>query len=308
MVKQSGITEEEIQTAVTEVHEKATNAASTFLLASANSFCNIRTDHPAHFVPDLSTRAFAAVDVAYTIGTAIDNVFSDKAWAQKLVSSAYSTGNSLMSTFVSVMKPRSFLETAPIHGQMESEANRIIAKYKSKIYEADSKEKQLAAEEDRIVAEKREKKKKIYWEQHAEEKAELDTKIDRLTSESQPLKEQASQLSLQISKLQSEMAPLTPAETEQERLQSLLRDLRSQRASLGIFKGKEKKAIQAQIDELENTLPNVKNQAEQERTDVVTATREKIAPLQKELDSLSEKIRDIETQINEAKYELTRDR
>lgn len=65
---------------------------------------------------------------------------------------------------------------------------------------------------------------------------------------------------------------------------------------------------QAQIDELENTLPNVKNQAEQERTDVVTATREKIAPLQKELDSLSEKIRDIETQINEAKYELTRER
>lgn len=308
LIKQSGATEEGIQVAVTEIYEKSINAASTFLIASANSFCNIRTDHPAQFVPDLSSRSFASADVAYTLGTAINNLFNDKAWAQKLVSSAYTTGNTLLSSFITVMRPRSFLETAPIHGAMESEANRIISNYKSKISESNNKEKQLIAEEERIAAEKQAARNSAYWEAHATEKSELERRLAELNKNLESYERPKADYEVRIAEFLGEANTLTPAETERNHLQSILRDLQNQRASLGIFKGKEKKALQAQIDETEVKLSSIQSLAAQQRADLQANIQRKIYPIQQKLDEILEQIHHVEDEINEIKTELTRDR
>lgn len=254
LVKQSCASEEDVQAAVTEIHKKATAAATVFLTASVRSFVNIRTDHPAHFVPDLSTRSFAAVDIAYTMGTTIDKIFGDKAWAQKLINSAYSTGNTLMLTYINAMKPKSFLETAPIHSEMELKANCIIAGYKSKI------------------AENREKQKKIYWEQHAEEKAALDQEKETLSAKVEDWNTKI--LSL----------PEIKAETQIEaKIQALLQE----KSALGLFKVKEKKALQEQIDNLAS--------GDLERA---KASKEAaVLPIQAQIDAANARIAEIDEEL-----------
>ena len=254
LAKQSCASEEDVQAAVTEIHEKAIAAATVFLTASVRSFVNIRTDHPAHFVPDLSTRSFAAVDIAYTMGTAIDKIFDGKAWAQKLVSSAYSTGNALMLTYIGAMRPRSFLETAPIHSEMENKANFIIAGYKSKI------------------AKNQEKLKKIYWEQHAEEKTALDQEKETLSAK--------------VENWNAEISSLPEIKAEAQ-IKAKITALQQEKSALGFFKVKEKKAIQEQIDKLAS-----------DDLEKAKASREAaILPIQAQVDAATTRIAEIDEEL-----------
>ena len=117
------------------------------------------------------------------------------------------------------MKPRFFLEAAPIHYEMEKKANCIIAGYKRKI------------------AENQEKQKKIYWEQHAEEKASLDQEKETLSAK--------------VENWNSEISSLPEIKAE-ARIEAKIKALQQEKSALGFFKVKEKKVIQEQINNLES--------------------------------------------------------
>lgn len=254
LAKQSCASEEDVQAVVTEIHEKAIEAATVFLTASVRSFVNIQTDNPAYFVSDLSTRSFAAIDIAYTIGTAIDKTFGGQAWAQKLVSSAYSTGNTLMLTYITTMKPRFFLEAAPIHYEMEKKANCIIAGYKRKI------------------AENQEKQKKIYWEQHAEEKASLDQEKETLSAK--------------VENWNAEISSLPEIKAE-ARIEAKIKALQQEKSALGFFKVKEKKVIQEQINNLAS-----------DDLEKAKASREAaVLPIQAQIDAATVRIAEIDEEL-----------
>lgn len=120
-----------------------------------------------------------------------------------------------------------------------------------------------------------EARKISYWNTHAAEKTAFETekvalaeRVDTLTKELEVL----------------------PENSTVKQLESQIATLKKEKDSLGLFKGKEKKAIQEQIDSLNGRL-----------TTANTAKNNAVAPIQAEIDNLNKRIKEIET-------ELTKDR
>ena len=120
-----------------------------------------------------------------------------------------------------------------------------------------------------------EARKISYWNTHVAEKTAFETekvalaeRVDTLTKELEVL----------------------PENSTVKQLESQIATLKKEKDSLGLFKGKEKKAMQEQIDSLNGRL-----------TTANTAKNNAVAPIQAEIDNLNKRIKEIET-------ELTKDR
>ncbi len=113
--------------------------------------------------------------------------------------------------------------------------------------------------------------KKKYWEEHAEEK-------QRLEAERADLEDQIDELKDQIDEL--------PICKEIEKTLKEIDAKTAERDALGIFKFKEKKALQAQIDEL--TLKKARQENQR---------REETAPLKRKIDAHEKRIKEIEDEF-----------
>lgn len=114
-----------------------------------------------------------------------------------------------------------------------------------------------------------------YWNEHADEKAALDSEKASLES--------------QISEVTNQIAAL-PEKVTVDDIEGQIAAKTKERDSLGLFKGKEKKAIQAQIDDLAHRV-----------TDAKKAFETAVAPHNESIDKLKARIAEIEA-------ELTKDR
>ena len=120
-----------------------------------------------------------------------------------------------------------------------------------------------------------EARKVSYWNTHAAEKNALETEKAELT-------EKMNNLTTQIEML--------PENNMVEQFESQIEALKKEKDSLGIFKGKEKKALQEQIDRLNDCLAAAN-----------TEKKNAVAPLKAEIDKLNKRYKEINT-------ELTKDR
>lgn len=148
--------------------------------------------------------------------------------------------------------------------EAKSLRKNLIHDYELKIKEIKEKEKEEA-----------EKRFDEYWLKHADEKVVLET-------------EKAS-LQKQIISLEAEISNI-PGNAEKENFQKRINTLSAEKDSLGIFKRKEKKAIQKKMDEANLELKKVVD---------------KIEPIQKEIEK---KIEPLQNRINEINTELTKER
>lgn len=85
------------------------------------------------------------------------------------------------------------------------------------------------------VKEESERAKKLYWEEHSEEKAQLEAERDRLKAETLELENRMNSL---------------PISKQKEATMRQKEALQQEMSKLGVFKNKEKKALQVKIDEL----------------------------------------------------------
>ena len=112
-----------------------------------------------------------------------------------------------------------------------------IAEYNAEIARLENakKEEERAEEEAKRKAEEEEAKKRFeeYWAEHAEEKKTLE--------------EEAASLKKQVNELKNELENV-PEKAEKDEASKQLRSLLVKRESLGIFKIKEKKVVQEEID------------------------------------------------------------
>ncbi len=106
--------------------------------------------------------------------------------------------------------------------EAKASRRRSIAGYEAKI-----------AEIKKAIAQKKQAAKEAYWKEHADEKASLEREKAQLDAECAPVRQQ-------IAALQSAVDELNAGITA----------LEQQKKGLGLFKGKEKAAIQEQIDAL----------------------------------------------------------
>lgn len=139
------------------------------------------------------------------------------------------------------------------------------------------------------AAEEKAKRVKAYWEEHPEAKADLEERKAELEREIRALRGK-------IGKLE-ESKKSVPALAERTRICKQIDDLTTQKNSLGLFKGKEKKALQEQIDALIVKRTEQERIVDSQRAEIDT----RIAPIQEELDERKRALDYIE-------QELTRDR
>lgn len=157
----------------------------------------------------------------------------------------------------------------------------------------------IAEQESRIAA---------YWDAHAEEKQHLETELDTLQNQLNQLQEQVAPYNYEILKWKTKRKAETPAQEEKKKLEEQISDLRTEKNNLGIFKGKEKKALQAQIDELISRLPAINESIEAEEKEQIKLCNDKIREIEQQAKPIKDKIAAAEKRINEIKAELTKNR
>lgn len=114
-----------------------------------------------------------------------------------------------------------------------------------------------------------------YWAEHQEEKAALEREKGELTGQAEQLRKEKEQI---------------PQRAEAARIQGEIDEKKDRQKSLGLFKGSEKKALQAVIDQLSGQLSDCQAQ---------------LAEREKELDG---KLSALQARGDEIDSELTRDR
>ena len=133
------------------------------------------------------------------------------------------------------------------------------------------------------------RKRNEYWEAHAEEKAALDRESSQLASEKQSLSDQVRELEKERDNV--------PAHAEFTDLSNRIKACIQKKSSLGLFSGKEKKALQGEIDELSRKKDAVKKTMDAQQSEV-----------QARIDPLKSQIRQKEQRIDAIKRELEKDR
>lgn len=165
-------------------------------------------------------------------------------------------------------------------------------------------------EEERKRAEEKERFD-AYWAEHTEEKQQLESELSRLQTEVKDHKAQLTPLEHEIEDINSAYkldCYEVPAKIEQQSVIREIAKLRSELRNLGLFKGKEKKVIQAQIDELDSRLPEIKKSIDLEIGELRKELNEKINALENKAKPLKAKIFSAEKRISEIKAELTKNR
>ena len=149
-------------------------------------------------------------------------------------------------------------------------------------------ERQRSAAEAKQEIEQKEKQKKRdqYWAEHADKKAELE-------EEKKPLLDEIEPIYFQIKALTKEKDSV-PAQKELEIVQDRIQSLEQQRDSLGLFKGKEKKTIQEQIDATIIEAAEIQEQVTKQQAEI---EKEKIDPLRARLKTIADRIAEINEEL-----------
>lgn len=147
--------------------------------------------------------------------------------------------------------------------------------------------KELEEKEAIAVATKR--RTEEYWACHEEERKQLEAQMESLL-------ENRKHLNSQVEALRKEMDNVPSIAVRNEK-QKVMGDLKEQLKSLGFFKGKEKKSIQARIDELKHEMEQLTASIESEK-----------APLQQKISELMSEVRKLDEQVGTITIELTKDR
>ena len=175
--------------------------------------------------------------------------------------------------------------------------SRLISQYESKIREIKAakatKEAAEKTERERIAREEAQKRFDEYWVKHADEKVALEAEKNGLNSQISALN---TSLNDQVSVLNDEIYRI-PGKAEIDNIEARIQKLSDEKSSLGLFKGKEKKAIQEKIDQannekkaVQNRMDAAKKDIESKISDIKSDFQKKISPLQSRLDEISNEL------------------
>lgn len=163
-------------------------------------------------------------------------------------------------------------------------------KWKGKKAAAENK---IKAEKERKAKEKAKKRFDAYWAEHAEEKAALESEKKDISSQICALN---TSLNDQIAALNKEIAAI-PGKTEINNIEERIKKLTEEKSALGIFKGKEKKALQEQIDQanaekrsIQDRMDAMKREIEAKIESVKAEIQRKVTPLQNRVNTISDEL------------------
>ena len=149
------------------------------------------------------------------------------------------------------------------------------------------------AERDRIEREEAQKRFDAYWTEHAKEKEQLE--LERKGLQEQIANLNASQ-NEQVAALNKEIETI-PGQAEIDNIEVRIKKLSAEKASLGFFKGKEKKALQEQIDQTASEKSIIRERMEFAKKAIESKISAIKNDIQKELNTLQGRISDIDAEL-----------
>lgn len=171
---------------------------------------------------------------------------------------------------------------------------QLISQYKTKIAELESaKERKIAeekAEKERLAREEEQKRRDEYWAEHAEEKKALEAERETILSQMKEIKAKSKE---QIDEIKKNISAIV-GQDEISSIEVQKKKLESEQSALGMFKGKEKKALQDQIDKLQAEIDKIQYRMDQERRTFLT----QIDDIEKEMALKIKPLQDREKEIN----------
>jgi hypothetical protein len=185
-------------------------------------------------------------------------------------------------TFSSYSSSKIWSKEWSLTDEAKAVRRKLIAGYRAKIAEIKS-----AAE--RKAEEERKQRIKSYWDNHKQEK-------DALENEAKSLESQKKQCIDEIAQLQKQKESV-PALAQLIQVQKNIEKLEEEKKALGLFKGKEKKAIQEKIDVQEADKNRLKQQVASQQQEI----EQKITPVRTKLNAAIARLKAID-------QELTKDR
>ena len=181
--------------------------------------------------------------------------------------------------------------------------NDYIKKYR----EAANEQKR---QEDLKKREEEKQKIAAYWEEHKAEKDALDSEKAALESQLSSINAQISEIksnnSARVDELRKKRDEKVQEEVEYDRQRDLISDLERQRNACGIFKGKEKKALQERIDQEEAKLSEMKRRAEEAKKAYQEPINREISELNSAPSELSSEAGKLQKRISEINATLSK--
>ena len=147
-----------------------------------------------------------------------------------------------------------------------------------------------------------------YWESHSEEKKQYESRLSAIGDEIAEIKQKTLPFENNIKEFEAEKSDEVPAEAEVATIQKNINELVKQKKDLGLFQGKEKKALQEQIDAQTVNLRNAENTVRYQKEAQRKSADEKISAARAEMKPYTDKISELERERAIVSTELTKAR
>lgn len=169
-------------------------------------------------------------------------------------------------------------------------------------------QKKDAKRQKRKRKEAQKKRFDAYWQEHAAEKEQYEERVRSIDSEIKSLREATSQYDARIAEIRRDLNQSVPAESQLAEIRGQIKTLSDQKASLGIFAGKQKKQLQAQIDTLESQAATYESAVRQQKSTIKADVEGRVAAVEAERKPLLDQIAALEGEKSKIRFELTKER
>ena len=148
-----------------------------------------------------------------------------------------------------------------------------------------------------------------YWETHSEEKVALEQRLTTIKGEKAQIQSTLSDFNDKTQKIQKEQEnQFADVSIELVDLKAQISSLETQKGKLGLFAGKQKKEIQAQIDSLKAILPNIEEKVARAKAAIKSDIDAKLAQINAEKKPFSDRLAALTNEENNINVELTKQR
>ena len=165
------------------------------------------------------------------------------------------------------------------------------------------------SESKKAVERSKEKEKeeaiKRYWEEHPEEKAELDRQLEEAKQSIKELGEQFGECEKEYAEINKKRGNFVSSfEDEKKSLELDLDELNEKVNNLGRFKTKEKKTLTTQIDEVNTKISEINQKIADERKAYNESIDKELIPLEEKKKDLAAKDSELSSEIKRIKETL----
>lgn len=182
-----------------------------------------------------------------------------------------------------------------------------VKECKAKIKEIEESIKKKADAEAKKAEEEKKKRIEAYWEAHKDEKIKLENEKKSLNDNISELDAEIEKLDAEIAEIEKENNASTPAMEEVVELKKQISALESEKSSLGLFAGKEKKRIAEEISVIQSKVSEIETKAKAEREAIFAETEKKTAPLVAKKNEFNEERTAANNRIQAIDDELNKD-